>query len=72
MKEIWYDKETDILNIELNSLQYWKSIELPNGIVFDVTEDGSITAIEVLNASKLFFGDAKKIIEMAKPVSDIQ
>lgn len=69
MKEIWYDKEADVLNIEINDKEYWKSIELPNGVVFDVTKDGSITAIEILNASKLFFGDAKKVIEMAESVS---
>ncbi len=70
MKEIWYDKEADILNIELDDKKYWKSVELPNGVVLDITKDGSITSIEILGASKLFFGDAKKIIEMAKPVSE--
>ncbi len=70
MKEVWYDKEADILNIEVTEKEYWKSIDLPNGVVFDIARDGSITSIEVLNASKLFFGDAKKIIEMAEPISE--
>ena len=70
MKEIWYDDEADVLNIEINNKEYWKSIELPNGVVVDITKDGSITSIEILGASKLFFGDAKKVIEMAKPVSE--
>jgi len=69
MKEIWYDKEADVLNIEIDDKEYWKSIELPNGVVFDIAKDGGITSIEVLNASKLFFGDAKKIIEMAESIS---
>ncbi|MFH1585736.1 MAG: DUF2283 domain-containing protein [archaeon] len=69
MKETWYDKEADVLNIELNDKEYWKSIELPNGVVLDIAKDGTITSIEILGASKLFFGDAKKIIDMAKPVS---
>ncbi len=69
MKEIWYDKEADILNIELDDKKYWKSIELPNGVVLDITKEGNITSIEILCASKLFFGDAKRVIEIAKPVS---
>lgn len=70
MKETWYDKEADVLNIELNDKDYWKSIELPNGVVVDITREGTITAIEILNASKLFFGDAKKVIDMAENISD--
>ena len=69
MKEMWYDKEADVLNLELNEKEYWKSIELPNGVVLDITKDGSITSIEILNASKLLSGDAKKIIEMAESIS---
>ncbi|OGJ20626.1 hypothetical protein A3K73_04865 [Candidatus Pacearchaeota archaeon RBG_13_36_9] len=65
MKETWYDKEADVLNIELNDEEYWKSLELPNGMVIDITKEGNITSIEILNASKVFFGDAKKVIESA-------
>lgn len=70
MKETWYDKEADVLNIELNDKDYWKSIELPNGMIVDITKDGTITAIEILNASKLFFGDSKKVIDIAENISD--
>jgi uncharacterized protein YuzE len=70
MKETWYDKEADVLNIELDDKKYWKSIELPNGMVVDISKDGGITSIEILNASKFFFGDAKKVIEMAKLISE--
>ena len=68
-KEIWYDEEADVLNIELDEKEYWKSLELPNGLVVDITKDGTITSIEILSASKLFFGDAKKVIDMAKSYS---
>ena len=64
--ERWYDKEEDILNVQLESKEYWKSIELPNGIIIDVAKDGSITSIEILRASKVFSGDVKKVIETAK------
>tara|TARA_Y100000310_G_C20524054_1_gene735119 strand:+ start:324 stop:530 length:207 start_codon:yes stop_codon:yes gene_type:complete len=68
MKETWYDKESDVLNINLSDKDYDKSIELPNGMVLDLAEDGSIVSIEVLNASKVFSGDARKVIEMAEGV----
>ena len=66
MKQTWYDEEVDVLNINLDDKEYWKSIELGNGIVIDVSKDGSITAIEILGASEFFSGDNKKILEMAK------
>ena len=50
--EEWYDKEQDIMNLELSNGEYWKSIELPNGIVIDIAKDGSMTSIEILNASE--------------------
>ena len=70
MKEITYDKEADILNIDLENKEYWKSVELSNGMVVDISKDGSIVSIEILWASKFFSGDAKKVIEMAKPIYD--
>ncbi len=72
MKEIWYDKEADVLNVEINDKEYWKSVELPNGVIIDISKDGSMNSIEILNASKLFFGDTKKVIENAKSVSDVE
>ena len=64
--ESWYDKEEDILNIQIKEGGYWKSVELPNGIVIDIAKDGSIVAFEVMRASKVFSGDAHKVIEVAK------
>lgn len=66
---ILYDKEEDILNVQLQEKGYWKSIELPNGIVIDITKDGKIMGIEILRASKIFSGDVKKVIEVAKSAS---
>ena len=69
-KETWYDEEADVLNVEINDKEYWKSIELPNRVVIDIAKDDSMTSIEILNASKLFYGDAHKVIENAKSVSE--
>ena len=63
--EKWYDSEEDILNIQLKDEKYWKSIELPNGVVFDISKDGSIVAVEILRASKIFSGDVKNVIDTA-------
>lgn len=65
----WYDKEEDILNVQIQGKKYWKSVELPNGITIDIAEDGSIIGIEILKASKIFYGDVKKVIQVAQPVS---
>jgi len=61
--EEWYDKEEDILNIEINGGEYWKSIELPNGIIIDIDKKGKIKGIEILKASKVFSGDVKKVLD---------
>lgn len=66
--ESWYDKEEDILNIQIQDEEYWKSIELPNGIIIDVSKEGIITGIEILEASKIFSGDIRKVIERARLV----
>ena len=68
MKEVWYDKEQDVLNIELAKKEYWKTVELPSGINIDVAKDGTITGIEILRASKVFSGDVRKVIQQAKPL----
>ena len=62
-----YDKEEDILNIEFDSDsgEYWKSIELSNGVVIDLNKNGKVKAIEILKASKIFSGDAKRAIGLA-------
>lgn len=63
--ETWYDKEEDILNIQLKNKPYWKSVEI-SGVIVDVAKDGSIISVEILNASKVFSGEVKKVIEVAK------
>ncbi len=55
-----YDKEEDVLNMELSDGEYWKSIELPNGIIIDLDKRGRILSIEILKASQIFSGDTKR------------
>ena len=65
MVETFYDKDEDILNVQLKESGYWKSVELPNGVVIDISKDGTIVAIEFIRASETFSGDLKMIIEAA-------
>lgn len=62
----WYDKEEDILGIRIQDKEYWKSIELPNGIVIDISKDGEIIGMEIHRASRIFLGDIKRVIASAK------
>jgi uncharacterized protein YuzE len=64
--ENWYDEEEDILGIRVREGEYWKSVELPGGIIIDIDKNGEILGFEIWKASKLFLGDAKKIIDSAK------
>ncbi len=64
-KESWYDKDEDIISIQLFEGDYWKSIELPNGIVIDISIDGKIIGLEIFNAKKIFAGETKKVLQMA-------
>lgn len=68
MGSVRYDKDEDILDIEVIKGEYRKSVERPNGVVIDITKKGEIIGIEILRASELFSGDAKKVIEGTKPV----
>ena len=59
MVKTFYDEKEDMLNIQLKDSGYWKSVELPNGVVVDIAKDGSVMSIEIIRASKIFVGDLK-------------
>lgn len=67
--ENWYDQEEDILGIKIKEAEYWKSIELPSGIIIDISKEGEIIGMEIHKASKVFSGDIKKVIELAMHTS---
>ena len=50
--KIRYDKETDILLIQLANKPIEESDQEKKGIILDYDENGEIVAIEVLNASQ--------------------
>ncbi len=61
----WYDKEEDILGIQIKEGEYWKSIELARGVVIDISKDLEIIGMEIHKASRIFSGDIKRVIEIA-------
>ncbi|TAE97528.1 MAG: DUF2283 domain-containing protein [Runella slithyformis] len=50
--KIKYDKETDILYIQLSNIEIQESDEDKKGVILDYSSDGKLVGIEVLNASK--------------------
>jgi uncharacterized protein YuzE len=52
--KVKYDKEVDILYIRLSDDAVKESDEGKPGIILDYAADGSIVAIEILDASKKF------------------
>ncbi len=64
--EQWYDKEEDILGVRLQDKEYFKSIELQNGIIIDISKDGSIIGMEIPQASKIFLNNMKQLLEATK------
>jgi len=50
--KIRYDKETDILLIQISNKPIEESDQEKKGIIIDYDASGEVVAIEVLNASK--------------------
>ena len=63
--KVKFDKETDVLYIKLNDLPVAESDEDKPGIVLDYAEDGSVVAIEILDASKKMLQPDKIEYEVA-------
>lgn len=66
MSQLWYDHEEDILGIQLSKKRYWKSIEVAENVVIDISKDGDIVGIEILKAKDAFKQDIPAIISSAK------
>ena len=64
--EQWYDEDEDVLGVRLKDKEYWKSVELPDGIVIDISKDGSVIGIEISNAKSIFLDDVKRVIGSSK------
>ncbi len=63
--KVRYDKEVDILYIQISEAKVEESIESKNGVIIDYSVDGKLVGIEVLNASKNTLDPLKIIYEVA-------
>jgi len=63
--KITYDKEVDAVYIGLSRLKPEGAIELADGINIDVTSDGKIVGIELLDASQKVSLDSLLTYEIA-------
>jgi uncharacterized protein YuzE len=63
--KIKYDKEVDIINIQLGNEQITETDEEKPGIIIDYDKNGNIVEIEILNASKRTFEPTKIEYEFA-------
>ena len=50
--EIKYVKDIDVLNIELQVGKFAYSEELAEGVILDLSQDGEILGIEIIDATK--------------------
>ena len=50
--KVFYDSEVDALYIRFNDLKPEGVVEVEEGVNLDVTKDGKIVGIEILNASE--------------------
>lgn len=63
--KVKYDREVDVLHITFNSNKIVESDEGRTGLIIDFDKDGSVVAIEVLNASKRMKHPTKVEYELA-------
>jgi uncharacterized protein YuzE len=52
--KVHYDKEVDALYIQLSNQKPDGVIEIAEGVNIDTTNDGKLSGIEIINASKKF------------------
>lgn len=52
--KIKYVKDIDVLNVELQEGEFEYCEEIGEGIILDVSRDGEILAIEIIDAAKRF------------------
>jgi len=50
--EIKYVKDIDVLNIELQEGKFEYSEEIGEGVILDLSQNGDILSIEIVDASK--------------------
>ncbi|MDV3243898.1 MAG: DUF2283 domain-containing protein [Nitrososphaerales archaeon] len=65
MSETWYDEKEDVLGMHLKNKRYWKSVEVSDNVVVDLSNKGEIIGIEILGAKRSFKKDTPLIVSKA-------
>jgi len=60
MTKIKYWKDIDVLNIEVKKGKYEYSEEVAEGVILDISKEGDLIGVEILDATK----------KMEKPVAE--
>ncbi len=67
--KITYDPKVDIMNIKFQEGKYEISEEVGEGIVIDLTKEGKVISIEILDASKRMPKKSIEDVTVGIPVS---
>ncbi len=70
--KISYDSQADTAYIQLSDVEPDFAEEGPEGITFDMTEDGRLMGIEILDASKKFPIDTLNKFEREMEVEELE
>ncbi|HEY3875634.1 MAG TPA: DUF2283 domain-containing protein [Candidatus Kapabacteria bacterium] len=70
--KISYDTHADTAYIQLSDIEPDEVVEGPEGITFDMTEDGRLMGIEILEASKKFPIDTLNKFEREMEVKELE
>lgn len=66
--KITYDPKADAMNIVFQKGKYSISKEMSNGVILDLTKDGKVISIEILDVSKRMPSQSIKDITVEMPM----
>jgi uncharacterized protein YuzE len=68
MKNVDYDEEADTISVDISTKKADRTIEITEHILVDITSDGQVSGLEILDASE----EISKIFARAVPKSEIR
>lgn len=68
MKHVDYDDEADAISVDISMKKASRTIELTEHMLVDITSDGQVAGLEILDASE----ELSKIFGRAVPKSEIK
>jgi uncharacterized protein YuzE len=62
MSETWYDAEEDILGMHVKGKPSWRSVEVSDQVIVDLSKEGEIVGVEIHGAKQFFKKDAPLLV----------